>query len=205
MKGIDKQIGLITMEKISAYNCRLLLLVLLFSCPLMVFSGTGNVNTLFSIKTIKINSDRLPFILSIPNSINRDSLPPFSQVKEVPVPYLNVKVPASYQAIGIDTVISLFPKPNAVSADLPVQELYTGKKLKVIFYHDKVAGKLTLQSDEPMLEIIIYNDRAEEVYTAVSVNNHHKIPLATYKKGRYSIFITGARSRSVQFFFQQSE
>jgi hypothetical protein len=205
MKGIDKQIGLITMEKISAYNCRLLLLVLLFSCPLMVFSGTGNVNTLFSIKTIKINSDRLPFILSIPNSINRDSLPPVSQLKEGNVPYLNVKVPASYQAIGIDTVISLFPKTNAVSADLPVQQLYTGKKLKVIFYHDKITGKLTLQSDEPMLEIIIYNDRAEEVYTAVSVNNHHKIPLATYKNGRYSIFITGARSRSVQFFFQQSE
>jgi hypothetical protein len=209
MKGFGNQKGLIVRDKKKVLIFRWLLFILLSGCPVLAFSMPEGIKAKKTVRPEKTDEINLPGTISAIPRINTDSLTPdysASLQAQKPVSFLSIQITAAYQAIGIDTVISLYPKKNTgAGIHFPVQELYRGKKLKIDFYHDKVAGKITLQSDEPMLEIIIYNDRAEEVYTAVSVNNHHKIPLATYKKGRYSIFITGARSRSVQFFFQQSE
>lgn len=181
-------------------------MLLLAGYPLPAISGSSGMNALQVNSQLIANSDRF---MSRFNIIISDSLPPvsaFAQSKDMAVCFLTLNAAATYQAVGIDTVISLYPKKGVTAnSDLPVQELYRGKKLNIDFHHNKTENKLVLIAEEPMLNLVIYNEKAEEIYSAVLANTRHSVPLVAYKNGRYSVLVTCTRSRFAQFFFNKAD
>lgn len=184
-------------------------MLLLAGYPFPAISVSAGMNALQVNSQLKANSDRLPHFISQYNIIISDSITPVSAPalsKEIAVSFLTLNAAATCQAVGIDTVISLYLKKDAAAGTgLPVQELYRGQKLKIDFHHNKPENKLVLLAEEPMLKLVIYNEKAVEIYTVVLANTSYCVPLVTYKNGRYSVLVTCARSRFAQFFFNKED